>query len=80
MGLLAVVNLVAVLLLIKVGLRIVRDYDEPRRAGIAQPVFDPAKFADLTIDHDAWPAVPPAPAARAAASGARVPDAPAGAT
>ena len=35
MGLLAVVNLVAVLLLIKVGLRIVRDYDEPRRAGIA---------------------------------------------
>ena len=46
MGLLAVVNLVAVLLLIKVGLRIVRDYDEQRRAGIAQPVFDPAKFAD----------------------------------
>jgi AGCS family alanine or glycine:cation symporter len=68
MGLLAVVNLAAVLLLIKVGLRIINDYDEQRRAGIAQPVFDPAKFADLNIDRDAWPALPPAPASRAAAS------------
>lgn len=56
MGLLAVVNLAAVLLLIKVGLRIIRDYDEQRRAGIAQPVFDPARFADLDIDREAWPA------------------------
>jgi len=61
MGLLAVVNLAAVLLLIKVGLRIVNDYDEQRRAGIAQPVFDPAKFADLNIDRDAWPATPTEP-------------------
>jgi AGCS family alanine or glycine:cation symporter len=58
MGLLAVVNLAAVLLLIKVGLRIINDYDEQRRAGIAQPVFDPAKFADLNIDRAAWPAIP----------------------
>ncbi len=57
MGLLAVVNLAAVLLLIKVGLRIINDYDEQRRAGIAQPVLDPAKFADLDIDHEAWPPV-----------------------
>jgi AGCS family alanine or glycine:cation symporter len=58
MGLLAVVNLAAVLLLIRVGLRIIRDYDEQRRAGIAQPVFDPARFADLDIDREAWPAPP----------------------
>jgi len=58
MGLLAVVNLVAVILLIKVGLRIINDYDEQRRAGIAQPVFDPDKFADLNIDRAAWPAIP----------------------
>jgi AGCS family alanine or glycine:cation symporter len=63
MGLLAVVNLAAVLLLIKVGLRIINDYDEQRRAGIAQPVFDPAKFADLDIDHEAWPAAPTSAAA-----------------
>ena len=67
MGLLAVVNLAAVLLLIKVGLRIIRDYDDQRRAGIAQPVFDAAKFADLNIDRDAWPAAPPVPAAAPAA-------------
>ena len=69
MGLLAVVNLAAVLLLIKVGLRIIHDYDAQRRAGIAHPVFDPGKFADLNIDHKAWaldPAVVPAQARPAA--------------
>jgi AGCS family alanine or glycine:cation symporter len=55
MGLLAVVNLVALLLLIKVGLRVIRDYDSQLRAGIAQPLFDSAKFADLDIDPEAWP-------------------------
>ncbi|HSA80069.1 MAG TPA: alanine/glycine:cation symporter family protein [Geminicoccaceae bacterium] len=59
MGLLAVVNLAAVLLLIKVGLRIIRDFDEQRRAGVEQPVFDPDKFADLDIDRDAWPPLQP---------------------
>jgi AGCS family alanine or glycine:cation symporter len=54
MGLLAVVNLAAVVLLIKVGLRIMNDFDEQRRAGIAHPVFDPQKFADLNIDREAW--------------------------
>ena len=54
MGLLAVVNLAAVLLLIKVGLRIINDFDEQRRAGIEQPVLDPEKFADLDIDREAW--------------------------
>jgi AGCS family alanine or glycine:cation symporter len=58
MGLLAVVNLVAVILLIKIGMRIINDYDEQRRAGIAQPVFDPDKFADLNVDRAAWPAIP----------------------
>jgi alanine or glycine:cation symporter, AGCS family len=54
MGLLAVVNLAAVILLIKVGLRIMRDYDEQKRAGIEHPVFDPRRFPDLNIDHKAW--------------------------
>ena len=54
MALLAVVNLAAVILLIKVGLRIMRDYDEQKRAGIEHPVFDPDKFPDLNIDRKAW--------------------------
>lgn len=51
---LAFVNLVALAMLIKTGLRVMRDYDEQRRAGIERPVFDASKFADLDIDHDAW--------------------------
>ena len=51
---LAFVNLVALAMLIKTGLRVMRDYDEQRRAGIERPVFDASKFSDLDIDHDAW--------------------------
>lgn len=51
---LAFVNLVALAMLIKTGLRVMRDYDEQRAAGVERPVFDAAKFADLDIDHDAW--------------------------
>ena len=60
MALLAVVNLAAMILLIKVGLRIMRDYDEQKRAGIEHPVFDPDKFPDLNIDRTAWALAPAA--------------------
>jgi len=59
---LAFVNLVALAMLFKVGLRVMRDYDEQRRAGVAQPVFDSRKFADLDLDMKAWPAEPSATA------------------
>ncbi|CAK9887276.1 MULTISPECIES: alanine/glycine:cation symporter family protein [Pseudomonas] len=55
---LAFVNLVALALLFKVGLRVMRDYDEQRRAGVAQPVFDASKFSDLDLDPAAWPVNP----------------------
>ena len=51
---LAFVNLVTLAMLIKTGLRVMRDYDDQRRAGIERPVFDASKFSDLDIDHDAW--------------------------
>ncbi|ABC30709.1 Na+/alanine symporter [Hahella chejuensis KCTC 2396] len=54
MGLLALVNLVALFMLLKVGLRLLRDYDEQIQSGVKSPVFDPDKFADLDIDHSAW--------------------------
>jgi len=56
MTLLALVNLIAMALLFKVGMRILRDYDEQRRAGIKTPVFDSSKFRDLDLDFMAWPA------------------------
>ncbi len=53
MALLALVNLVALGLLFKVGLRVMRDFDEQRKAG-HMPVFDAERFADLNIDKNAW--------------------------
>jgi alanine or glycine:cation symporter, AGCS family len=53
MALLAIVNLAALALLIKIGFRLMRDYDDQSRSGKV-PVFDPDKFSDLDIDRDAW--------------------------
>ena len=60
MGLLAIANLIAVALLFKVGLRLMRDYDRQVRAGIEQPVLDPKDFADLDLDPAVWQANAPA--------------------
>ncbi|NVK41030.1 MAG: alanine:cation symporter family protein, partial [Oceanospirillaceae bacterium] len=54
MGLLALANLVALILLIKPGLRVMRDFDDQIRAGVEQPVFDAARFADMNVDPLAW--------------------------
>jgi AGCS family alanine or glycine:cation symporter len=67
MTMLAFVNLIALFLLFKVGMRILRDYDDQRAAGIKTPVFDSSKFPDLDLDLQAWPANPPAAAPKAAA-------------
>ena len=53
---LAFVNLIALALLFKVAMRVLRDYDDQRAAGVKTPVFDSAKFADLDLDTKAWPA------------------------
>jgi len=54
MGLLAMVNLFAVALLFPIGLRIMKDFDAQRKAGVKVPIFDPDKFSDLDIDKSAW--------------------------
>ena len=54
MGLLALVNLTALVLLFKVGLRLMNDFESQIQAGRDKPVFDPARFADLDIDPKAW--------------------------
>jgi len=53
MGLLGVVNLAALALLMKVGFRLLKDYDDQRKS-VDQPRFDPDAWSDLDIDPAAW--------------------------
>ena len=53
MALLGLVNLTALALLFKVGLRVMRDFDQQIKTGHT-PVFDANRFADLNIDKNAW--------------------------
>lgn len=54
MGVLALVNLLALMMLFPILRRILRDFDEQRAAGVHRPRFDPTKFPDLDLDHTAW--------------------------
>jgi AGCS family alanine or glycine:cation symporter len=56
MGLLAVVNLIAVLMLFPVAMRVVDDFRKQLKAGNDMPVFNPDDFKDLNIDRTAWDA------------------------
>ncbi len=54
MGVLAVVNLIALLMLFPVGMRVLKDFTDQLKEGTDPPVFDPKKFPDLDIDPTAW--------------------------
>jgi alanine or glycine:cation symporter, AGCS family len=54
MGVLALINLLAIIMLFPVGMRVLNDYRDQLKAGNEDPVFDPAKFSDLDIDTRAW--------------------------
>jgi AGCS family alanine or glycine:cation symporter len=54
MGILALVNLIAITMLFPVGLRVLNDFRNQLKAGKEHPVFDPEKFPDLDIDKTAW--------------------------
>lgn len=54
MGLLALVNLMAVLMLFPVAMRVLEDYRAQLAAGIDKPVFKAEQFPDLKIDRSAW--------------------------
>lgn len=69
MGLMAMVNLVAIVLLSRVAVKLTRDYDRKIRAGERSPRLDADDFPELgdSIDRSIWtatrtapPAVPPA--------------------
>lgn len=54
MGLLALVNLMAIIMLFPIVLRILADFREQLKHGVARPVLSPEKFPDLDIDPTAW--------------------------
>jgi AGCS family alanine or glycine:cation symporter len=54
MGILALVNLIAIMMLLPTCLRILKDFREQLKAGVDRPVLDPDKFPDLDIDRTAW--------------------------
>lgn len=54
MGVLALVNLIAILMLFPIAVRILTDFREQLKAGVDRPVLDVEKFADLDIDRTAW--------------------------
>ncbi len=54
MGILALVNLLAIIMLFPVGMRVLNDFREQLKQGNDHPVFDPEKFSDLDIDKEAW--------------------------
>ncbi len=54
MGILAVVNLLALMMLFPIAKRMLVDFRQQLKAGIVRPALDPAKFADLDIDRSAW--------------------------
>ena len=54
MGILALVNLLAIIMLFPIGLRVLNDFREQLSQGKEHPVFDPEKFPELDIDKTAW--------------------------
>ncbi|MEM8652446.1 MAG: alanine/glycine:cation symporter family protein [Pseudomonadota bacterium] len=54
MGVLALVNLLALMMLFPILRRVLKDFDDQRKAGVARPVFNPEQFPDLDVDHSAW--------------------------
>jgi len=55
MGVLALVNLLALMMLFPIALRILQDFRKQLRAGVARPVLHIEEFSDLDLDPNAWP-------------------------
>nr|WP_272212779.1 alanine/glycine:cation symporter family protein [Marinicella sp. W31]MDC2878697.1 alanine/glycine:cation symporter family protein [Marinicella sp. W31] len=55
MGILAVVNLLAMMMLFPIALRLINDFRAQLNSGVKRPIFDPKKFPDLDTDETAWP-------------------------
>ncbi len=54
MGVLALVNLIAIIMLFPIAVRILADFRAQLKKGIARPVLNPNDYPDLDLDHSAW--------------------------
>ena len=54
MGILALINLLAIMLLFPICMRVLKDFKDQLGEGKDMPSFDPKKFKDLDIDASAW--------------------------
>jgi alanine or glycine:cation symporter, AGCS family len=54
MGILALVNLIAITMLFPVGLRVLNDYRNQLKAGVEHPIFEAERFPELDLDREAW--------------------------
>ncbi|MDV6250376.1 alanine/glycine:cation symporter family protein [Vibrio sp. EA2] len=54
MGILAIVNLLALIMLFPTAMRLLKDYRKKLAAGAEHPEFNPDEFPDLDIDRTAW--------------------------
>ncbi|MEX0923329.1 MAG: alanine/glycine:cation symporter family protein [Rhodovibrionaceae bacterium] len=54
MGVLALVNLIAIMMLLPTCLRIVKDFRRQLAEGVERPVLNPDDFPDLDLDRTAW--------------------------
>ena len=54
MGLMTICNLIAIVLLGKYAFRLLEDYREQKRRGIAEPVFTKDKMPDIADDLECW--------------------------
>ncbi|VCU61325.1 Probable AGCS sodium/alanine/glycine symporter [Tritonibacter mobilis] len=55
MGVLALVNLLALMMLFPIALRVLQDFRKQLKAGVARPVLRLEDFPDLDLDPRAWP-------------------------
>jgi AGCS family alanine or glycine:cation symporter len=54
MGVLAIVNLLALIMLFPTATRLIKDYRRQLKAGVEHPVLNPDEYADLDLDTNAW--------------------------
>ena len=54
MGILAVVNLLALVMLFPIAKRMIVDFGSQLKAGVERPVLNPDDYADLDIDRTVW--------------------------
>ena len=55
MGVLALVNLLALMMLFPIALRVLQDFRKQLKAGVERPILHSGDFADLDLDPKAWP-------------------------